>query len=116
MSGHGRREVILMANATRWCDAVMRDTRSEAGRVARREHRVSYVSIEQLTRVIAGYVGRGEPTVSLKDVLERTENGDLRPLPLSERRGRRLLKFLVARGHVTATGDLIQPVGLGELL
>src|SRR5215471_15933998 len=110
MSGHGRREVILMANATRWCDAVMRDTRSEAGRVARREHRVSYVSIEQLTRVIAGYVGRGEPTVSLKDVLARTENGDLRPLPLSERRGRRLLKFLVARGHVTATGDLIQPV------
>jgi hypothetical protein len=36
--------------------------------------------------------------------------------PLSERQGRRLLEFLVARGHVQRAGDLLQPIGLGELL
>jgi len=114
MSGNGHRNAVLMANAARWCDAVLADAGSEAGRAAARRHGVAFVSIEQLTRAIAGCVARGEPGVRLRDALERTENGCLKPL--SERQGRRLLKFLVARGHVQRAGELMQPVGLGELL
>ena len=87
---------------------------ARAGRAAAWRHGVAFVSIEQLTRAIAGYVARGEPGVRLRDALERTQNGSLEPL--SERQGRRLLKFLVARGHVQCAGDLMQPVRLGELL
>jgi len=60
MSGNGQRNAVLMANAARWCDAVLADAGSEAGRAAARRHGVAFVSIEQLTRAIAGYVARGE--------------------------------------------------------
>ena len=50
MSGNGQRNAVLMANAARWCDAVLADAGSEAGRAAARRHGVAFVSIEQLTR------------------------------------------------------------------
>jgi hypothetical protein len=114
MSGNGQRNAALMANAARWCDAVLADAGSEAGRAAARRHGVAFVSIKQLTRAIAGYAASGEPGVNLTDALELTENGSLKPL--SERHGRRLLRFLEARGYIQRVGDLMQPVGLGELL
>ena len=97
-----------------YSDRLLADAGSEAGRAAARRHGVAFVSIKQLTRAIAGYAASGEPGVNLRDALELTENGSLKPL--SERHGRRLLKFLVARGHLQRAGDLMQPVGLGELL
>jgi DNA-binding CsgD family transcriptional regulator len=109
-----KRNAALMANAARWCDAVLADAGSEAGRAAARRHGVAFVSIKQLTRAIAGYAASGEPGVNLTDALELTENGSLKPL--SERHGGRLLRFLEARGYIQRVGDLMQPVGLGELL
>jgi hypothetical protein len=53
MSGNGQRNAVLMANAARWCDAVLADAGSEAGRAAARRHGVAFVSIEQLTRARA---------------------------------------------------------------
>jgi len=103
MSGHGKRETILRANATRWRDRVCADMATATGCAALSEHRLSIQFVNDVVDAIAGCIAAGD---------------DLVVNHHSSRR-RLVAKFLAARGHVEIVQgcDLIRPVGVrdGEL-
>ena len=102
MSGHGKRETILRANATRWRDRVCADMATATGCAALSEHRLSIQFVNDVVDAIAGCIAAGD---------------DLVVNHHSSRR-RLVAKFLAARGHVEIVpGDLLRPIGArdGEL-
>ncbi len=102
MSGHGKRETILRANATRWRDRVCADMATATGCAALSEHRLSIRFVNDVVDAIAGCIAAGD---------------DLVVNHHSSRR-RLVAKFLAARGHVEIVpGDLLRPIGArdGEL-
>ena len=84
MSGHGKRETILRANATRWRDRVCADMATATGCAALSEHRLSIQFVNDVVDAIAGCIAAGD---------------DLVVNHHSSRR-RLVAKFLAARGHV----------------
>ena len=103
MSGHGKRETILRANATRWRDRVGADIATATGCAALSEHRLSIQFVNDVVDAIAGCIAAGD---------------DLVVNHHSSRR-RLVAKFLAARGHVEIVPgcDLLRPIGArdGEL-
>jgi hypothetical protein len=102
MSGHGKREKILKADATRWRDRVRADLASPAGCAAMSKHKLLSVrSVDDVADVIAGHIAAGDALV-----------------PCRGSRRRLVAKFLAARGHVEIVqSDLLRPIGArdGEL-
>jgi hypothetical protein len=102
MSGHGKREKILKADATRWRNRVRADLASPAGCAVMSEHKLLSVrSVDDVADVIAGHIAAGDALV-----------------PCRGSRRRLVAKFLAARGHVEIVpGDLLRPIGArdGEL-
>jgi len=102
MSGHGKRETKLKADAARWRDGVAVDITSVAGLVAMSHHKVAVDVLAKLANQIAGHIAAGD------DLIE------MRSGP-----ARRVARFLEARGHVERVrDDLVRPIGArdGELL
>ena len=102
MSGHGKRETILRANATRWRDRVCADMATASGCAALGEHRLSIQFVNDVVDAIAGCIAAGD---------------DLVVNHHSSRR-RLVAKFLASRGHVEIVpGDRLRPIGArdGEL-
>ena len=100
MSSHGQREAALLVDAVNWKDRVIDDLQSEQGRLSAREHEVSVKLISEVAVLIAGYIARGEVLVSPADMIRRALNRN--EMPISARQGRRLAKFLEARGHAAS--------------
>ena len=99
MSGHGKRETILRAHATRRRDRVCADVTSAAGCAALSEHRLAAQFVHDVVDAIASHIAAGD---------------DLVVNHHSSRR-RLVAKFLAARGHVEIVrGDLIRPVGVRD--
>jgi hypothetical protein len=102
MSGHGKREKTLMADATRWRKRVRADLASPAGCATMSEHKLLSVrSIDDVADVIAGHIAAGDALV-----------------PCRGSRRRLVAKYLAARGLVEIVGgDLMRPLGArdGEL-
>ena len=102
MSGHGKREKTLKADATRWRNRVRADLASPAGCAAMSEHKLLSVrSIDDVADVIAGHIAAGDALV-----------------PCRGSRRRLVAKYLAARGLVEIVGsDLMRPLGArdGEL-
>ena len=100
MSGHGKRQAILRADATRWRDRVCADIASAAGCAAMSEHRLSIQFVNDVVDAIASHIAAGD---------------DLVVNHHSSRR-RLVAKFLAARGHVEIVQgcDLIRPVGVRD--
>ena len=63
MSGHGKRETILRANATRWRDRVGADMASATGCAALSEHRLSIQFVNDVVDAIAGCIAAGDDLV-----------------------------------------------------
>jgi hypothetical protein len=59
MSGHGKRERILRANATRWRDRVCADMATATGCAALSEHRLSIQFVNDVVDAIAGCIAAG---------------------------------------------------------
>jgi hypothetical protein len=103
MSGHGKREKTLKADATRWRKRVHADLASPAGCATLSEHKLLSVrSIDDVADVIAGHIAAGDALV-----------------PCRGSRRRLVAKYLAARGFVEIVGggDVMQPLGArdGEL-
>jgi hypothetical protein len=99
VSGHGKREKILKADATRWRNRVRADLASPAGCAAMSEHKLLSVrSVDDVADVIASHIAAGDMLV-----------------PFRGSRRRLVARFLAARGHVEIVqSDLIRPVGVRE--
>lgn len=98
MSGRGKREKVLKADAARWRDKVCADIASAAGSAAMSEHRISAQLVNDVVNAVVGYIAAGE---------DRVENYR------RNSRRRRAAEYLAARGHVEIlAGDLIRPVGV----
>ena len=100
MSGHGKREKILKADATRWRARVRADMATEAGRAALSEHKLLSVrSVDDVADVIASHIAAGDMLV-----------------PCRGSRRRLVANYLAARGHVEIVRgcDLIRPVGVRD--
>src|SRR6478736_577703 len=63
MSGHGKRETILRANATRWRDRVCADMATATGCAALSEHRLSLQFVNDVVDAIAGCIAAGDDLV-----------------------------------------------------
>jgi hypothetical protein len=63
MSGHGKRETILRANATRWRDRVCADMATATGCAALSKHRLSIQFVNDEIDAIAGCVAAGDDLV-----------------------------------------------------
>jgi hypothetical protein len=98
MSGHGKREKTLMADATRWRARVRADVASATDCAALSDHRLSIEVIHDLIDELASCIAAGD---------------DLIVCRRSSQRGR-AAKFLAERGHVEITWDLVRPVGVRE--
>ena len=102
VSGHGKREKILKADATRWRNRVRTDLASPAGCAAMSEHKLlSIRSVDDVADVIAGRIAAGDALV-----------------PCRGSRRRLVAKYLAGRGLVEIVGsDLMRPLGArdGEL-
>ena len=84
MSGHGKRETILRANAIRWRDRVGADMATATGCAALSEHRLSIQFVNDVVDAIASHIAAGD---------------DLVVNHHSSRR-RLVAKFLAAHGYV----------------
>ena len=60
MSGHGKRETTLRANATRWRDRVSADMATATGCAALSEHRLSIQFVNDVVDAIAGCIAAGD--------------------------------------------------------
>ena len=100
MSVHPQRDSALLVDAVCWKGRVIDDVQSEQGRLSAREHQVSVKLISEVATLIARYIARGEVLVSPADTIRRALNRN--ELPISARQGRRLAKFLEARGHAAS--------------
>ena len=102
MSGHGKREKTLMADATRWRNRVRADLASPAGCAAMSEHNFCrFGPVDDVADVIAGHIAAGDALV-----------------PCRGSRRRLVAKYLAGRGLVEIVGgDLMRPLGArdGEL-
>jgi hypothetical protein len=101
MSGHGRREDRLRADAARWRDRVAVDILSDTGIAAMSEHGVSIDVLSSAIDRIAGFIAAGEDLIEMR-------SGE----------ARRAARFLEARGHIMRVrGGLVRPIGVrdGEL-
>ena len=102
MSGHGRREDRLRADAARWRDRVAVDILSDGGIAAiSSEHGVSVDALATAIDRIAGFIAAGEDLIEMR-------SGE----------ARRAARFLEARGHIMRVrGGLVRPIGVrdGEL-
>ena len=97
MSGRGKREKVLKADAARWRDKVCADIASAAGCAAMSEHRISAQLVNDVVNAVVGYIAAGEDRV----------------VNYRNSRPRRAAEYLAARGHVEIlAGDLIRPVGV----
>jgi hypothetical protein len=112
MSGHGQREAISRADAARWYDHVAADVSSAEGVAAARAYHVSPVLVLKAARLIAGYIAAGELEMSRADTIGQA--GSRERKPISARQALRVVKYLVARGHIKLAGhrDLMRAVGL----
>ena len=79
MSGHGKRETRLQADAARWRDRVAIDLTSEYGIVAMKLHHVSIDEIAAAVERIASHIAAGEDQIEMRSHAAR---------------------FLEVRGHV----------------
>jgi hypothetical protein len=105
LSGHGKRESALLADAIAWRDRVLADVKSVKGRAAADAHQVPIELIAEVATRIAGYIARGEVVVSCADTI-----GEL----CGPRQTRRVVAYLEARGHVERVDrELIRPIGIG---
>ena len=69
MSGHGKREKILKADAARWRSRVRADLASPAGCAAMSEHKLLSVrSVDDVADVIAGHIAAGDLLVPCQSV------------------------------------------------
>ena len=95
MSGHGKRETRLQADAARWRDRVAIDLTSEYGIVAMKLHHVSIDEIAAAVERIASHIAAGEDQIEMRS-----------------HAARRAARFLEVRGHVERMrGGLVRPVG-----
>jgi hypothetical protein len=94
MSGHGKREAILKADATSWRDRVYPDIAAEAGQLALIEHRLLAPIVLDVVNTIASRLASGGDLVIVR--------------PRARRRP--VVDFLAARGHVEMRGHLVRPV------
>jgi hypothetical protein len=62
MSGHGKREARLQADATAWRDRVIDDVRGE-GRAAARAYQVGIDLVIAAAEIIAAYMAAGESEI-----------------------------------------------------
>jgi hypothetical protein len=100
MSGRGKRETMLRADAARWLDRVLADMASPAGIAALTEYGVSVDALAEFANEIAGHLAAG-------DDLTETRSAP----------SRRVADWLVARGHVMRVGTgLVRPVRAGKLI
>ena len=105
MSGHGKRELALLADAIVWRDGVTADAKSEKGTPAAVAHEVPIDLIAEVANKIAGRIARGEVLVSWRETV-----GAL----CGPRQTRRVLSYLEERGHIERCVDrqLIRPVSV----
>jgi hypothetical protein len=97
MSGHGKREKVLRADAARGRDKVCADIASAAGCAAMSERRISAQLINDVVNAVVRYIAAGEDRV----------------VNYRNSRQRRAVEYLAARGHVEIlAGDLIRPAGV----
>jgi hypothetical protein len=116
MSGRGQRERAHHVDAAAWRDRVVADVTTDAGRAAAREHQVAPARIITAAELIGGYIAAGETFVSREDLRRGWAFANRADLLLSERQMRRLMRFLVARGHIErGAGDLIRPIHEDDL-
>jgi hypothetical protein len=101
MSGHGRREEALRADAVAWRNRVVDDAWGE-GRETARAHHVSIDLIVWGAVQIEAAIAAGEVEVSRADLAADR----------STRQKSRLLRYLEARGHIRRGPgrDLIRPI------
>ena len=101
MSGRGKREKVLKADAARWRDKVCADIASAAGSAAMSEHRISAQLVNDVVNAVVRYMAAGD------NLIVNRHNS----------RRRRVAEYLAARGHVEIVGGgLIRPVREGELV
>jgi hypothetical protein len=60
VSGRGKREKVLKADAARWRDKVCADIASAAGSAAMSEHRISAQLVNDVVNAVVGYIAAGE--------------------------------------------------------
>jgi hypothetical protein len=113
MSGHGKREAALRADAIARRDRVIDDVRGE-GRAAARAQEVSIDLVIAMPEIIAAYMAAGESLVSRTDL---KRSGYRSGYWISARQEQRLVRYLEARGHIERTDnrDLIRPVRADEM-
>jgi hypothetical protein len=113
MSGHGKREAALRADATVWRDAVIADAKSEQGRAAARAYEVSIDLVIAAAELIAAYMTAGESVVSRTNL---KRSGRRSGYAIGTRQEQLLLRYLEDRGHIGRTDnrDLIRPVRADE--
>ena len=91
----GFREAAYRADAATWRDAVIADADSVEGRDIAARHQVPVSLVIAGAELIAAYMGRGE---------SENDHSDLAAFS-SDKKVRRLLRFLEARGHIRRGGD-----------
>ena len=84
MSGRGKREKVLRADAARWRDKVFADIASAAGSAAMSEHRISAQLVNDVVDAVVRYMAAGD------NLIVNRHNS----------RRRRAAEYLAARGHV----------------
>ena len=60
MSGRGKREKVLRADAARWRDKVCADIASAAGRAAMSEHLISAQLVNDVVNAVVRYMAAGD--------------------------------------------------------
>ena len=83
MSGRGKREKVLKADAARWRDKVCADIASAAGCAAMSEHRISAQLVNDVVNAVVRYMAAGD------NLIVNRHNS----------RRRRVAEYLTARGH-----------------
>ena len=111
MSGHGKREAALRADATVWRDAVIADAKSEQGRAAARAYEVSIDLVIVAAEIIAAYMAAGESEISRTDL---KRSGRRSGYAIDARQEQLLLRYLEDRGHIERCVDreLFRPIGV----
>ena len=96
----GFREAAYRADAATWRDAVIADADSVEGRDIAARHQVPVTLVIAGAELIAAYMGRGESEIDHSDLAAFW----------SDKQVARLLRYLVARGHIRRDRDLVEPI------
>jgi hypothetical protein len=88
------------ADAATWRDAVIADADSVKGRDIAARHQVPVSLVIAGAELIAAYMGRGQSEIDHSDLAAFW----------SDKQVARLLRYLVARGHIRRDRDLVEPI------